>query len=277
MCRGGALLRLILTTEPGPQFSSGNFLDGMLVGTSGKIYRQSDGLARETLHFPDSPNEPSLLSTELRPGEVYDTTTVVESASASAVSPGEWHRGRRHEPLTSGAADQALDRAGYVDDREDEEDCADRCSHLVVTEGRAPRDRLGHGVCQLGAPALQAGLAERDGVHLALIPGGRRPRRGSASRPGHHPEPRTTDPRPERCRGTSAGGVPRTSQQCPGGFDPLAWAVAHRQPPAWDLRPGEQPPEDVQRGPVLTGRGVLGVQSAVDEPGERFGGQLDVW
>jgi len=26
-----------------------------------------------------------------------------------------------------------------------------------------------------------------------------------------------------------------------------------------------------------TGRGVLGVQSAVDQPGERFGRQLDVW
>jgi hypothetical protein len=28
---------------------------------------------------------------------------------------------------------------------------------------------------------------------------------------------------------------------------------------------------------MLTGRGVLGIQSAVDKPGERFGGQLDVW
>jgi hypothetical protein len=44
-----------------------------------------------------------------------------------------------------------------------------------------------------------------------------------------------------------------------------------------DLRPGEQPPQDVQCGLMYTGRGVLGVQSAVDEPGERFGGHLDVW
>ena len=68
----------ILTTEPGLQFYSGNFLDGTLVGTSGRIYRQSDGLALETQHFPDSPNQPSFPSTELRPDEVYDSTTVFE-------------------------------------------------------------------------------------------------------------------------------------------------------------------------------------------------------
>jgi aldose 1-epimerase len=71
----------ILTTEPGLQFYSGNFLDGTLVGTSGRIYRQSDGLALETQHFPDSPNQPRFLSTELRPGEIYDSTTVFELSS----------------------------------------------------------------------------------------------------------------------------------------------------------------------------------------------------
>jgi aldose 1-epimerase len=68
----------ITTTEPGLQFYSGNFLDGTLVGTSGRIYRQSDGLALETQHFPDSPNQPAFPSTVLRPGEVYDSTTVFE-------------------------------------------------------------------------------------------------------------------------------------------------------------------------------------------------------
>lgn len=66
----------VSTTEPGLQFYSGNFLDGTLVGTGGHIYRQSDGLALETQHFPDSPNEPTFPSTVLRPGEVYDSTTV---------------------------------------------------------------------------------------------------------------------------------------------------------------------------------------------------------
>jgi aldose 1-epimerase len=66
----------ILTKEPGIQFYSGNFLDGTLYGTSGRQYRQGDGLALETQHFPDSPNKPDFPSTVLRPGETYRTTTV---------------------------------------------------------------------------------------------------------------------------------------------------------------------------------------------------------
>ncbi len=66
----------ILTTEPGVQFYSGNFLDGTLVGTSGHTYRQGDGLALETQHYPDSPNQRHFPSTVLRPNETYDTTTV---------------------------------------------------------------------------------------------------------------------------------------------------------------------------------------------------------
>jgi aldose 1-epimerase len=66
----------ILTTEPGIQFYSGNFLSGTLYGTSGRQYRQGDGLALETQHFPDSPNKPQFPSTTLRPGETYNTTTV---------------------------------------------------------------------------------------------------------------------------------------------------------------------------------------------------------
>jgi aldose 1-epimerase len=66
----------VSTTEPGLQFYSGNFLDGTLVGTGGGIYRQGDGLALETQHFPDSPNQPAFPSTVLRPGQVYDSTTV---------------------------------------------------------------------------------------------------------------------------------------------------------------------------------------------------------
>ena len=54
----------ITTTEPGIQFYSGNFLDGTLYGTSGHQYRQGDGLALETQHFPDSPNKANFPSTE---------------------------------------------------------------------------------------------------------------------------------------------------------------------------------------------------------------------
>ena len=66
----------VWTSEPGIQFYSGNFLDGTLVGGGGRAYRQGDGLALETQHFPNSPNEPAFPSTVLRPGEVYTSTTV---------------------------------------------------------------------------------------------------------------------------------------------------------------------------------------------------------
>jgi aldose 1-epimerase len=65
------------TTEPGIQFYSGNFLDGTLYGTSGHQYRQGDGLALETQHFPDSPNHANFPSTVLRPGQTYNSSTVL--------------------------------------------------------------------------------------------------------------------------------------------------------------------------------------------------------
>ncbi|MFE5815258.1 aldose epimerase family protein [Streptomyces sp. NPDC056479] len=71
----GRTLRMA-TTEPGLQFYSGNFLDGTLVGPSGRTYRQGDALCLETQHFPDSPNKPSFPSTLLRPGQTYRSTTV---------------------------------------------------------------------------------------------------------------------------------------------------------------------------------------------------------
>jgi aldose 1-epimerase len=68
----------IVTTEPGIQFYSGNFLDGTLVGTGGRMYRQGDGFALETQHYPDSPNQPSFPTTVLRPGQTYHTTTIYQ-------------------------------------------------------------------------------------------------------------------------------------------------------------------------------------------------------
>jgi aldose 1-epimerase len=68
----------VLSTEPGIQFYGGNFLDGTLVGTSGRMYRQGDGFALETQHFPDSPNHANFPSTVLRPGQTYRTTTIYQ-------------------------------------------------------------------------------------------------------------------------------------------------------------------------------------------------------
>jgi aldose 1-epimerase len=66
----------VLTTEPGLQLYSGNFLDGTLTGSSGRRYGRRDGLALETQHFPDSPNQPGFPSTVLGPGAELRSTTI---------------------------------------------------------------------------------------------------------------------------------------------------------------------------------------------------------
>ena len=66
----------ILTTEPGVQLYSGNFLDGTLVGKSGRPYHRRNAFCLETQHYPDSPNQPAFPSTILIPGQTYRSTTV---------------------------------------------------------------------------------------------------------------------------------------------------------------------------------------------------------
>ncbi len=66
----------IFTTEPGIQFYSGNFLDGSIIGKSGRAYEFRNGFCLETQHFPDSPNKPEFPSVVLEPGETYKTTTI---------------------------------------------------------------------------------------------------------------------------------------------------------------------------------------------------------
>jgi aldose 1-epimerase len=61
----------ILTTEPGIQFYSGNFLDGTLTGKAGKAYEKHAAFCLETQHYPDSINKPEWPSVVLRPGETY--------------------------------------------------------------------------------------------------------------------------------------------------------------------------------------------------------------
>ncbi|MCF2493645.1 aldose epimerase family protein [Dyadobacter chenhuakuii] len=62
------------TTEPAVQFYSGNFLDGSLKGKNA-TYAKRFGFCLETEHYPDSPNQPQFPSTELKPGETYQSTT----------------------------------------------------------------------------------------------------------------------------------------------------------------------------------------------------------
>jgi aldose 1-epimerase len=65
----------VLTTEPGLQFYSGNFLDGKITGRGGTVYQKRSGLCLETQHFPDSPNKQQFPTTVLEPGQTYQTTT----------------------------------------------------------------------------------------------------------------------------------------------------------------------------------------------------------
>lgn len=67
----------VLTTSPGLQFYSGNFLDGTLKG-KGRTYTHRSAFCLETQFFPDSPNKPAFPSTVLRSGETFHSTTVYQ-------------------------------------------------------------------------------------------------------------------------------------------------------------------------------------------------------
>ncbi len=66
----------VLTTEPGIQFYTGNFLDGSDTGKRGEAYHRRTSFCLETQHFPDSPNQPAFPSTLLSPGSKYESATI---------------------------------------------------------------------------------------------------------------------------------------------------------------------------------------------------------
>ncbi len=65
----------VRTDQPGVQVYTGNKLTGALVGPGGRAYRSGDGLALETQHFPDSPNQPAFPATVLRPQAAFSSVT----------------------------------------------------------------------------------------------------------------------------------------------------------------------------------------------------------
>jgi aldose 1-epimerase len=65
-----------LSTEPGLQFYTGNFLNGGITGKDGKVYVFRGAFTLEPQHYPDSPNHPNFPSVVLRPGDVYHNTIV---------------------------------------------------------------------------------------------------------------------------------------------------------------------------------------------------------
>jgi len=66
----------VYTTEPGIQVYTGNFLDGKYIGKKGIAYKHRTAICLETQHFPDSPNQPTFPSTELRPDGEYKSRTI---------------------------------------------------------------------------------------------------------------------------------------------------------------------------------------------------------
>ncbi len=65
----------VLTDQPGVQFYSGNFMQGNNTLLNGAKDGHRTAFALETQHYPDSPNQPSFPTTELKPGQTYKTTT----------------------------------------------------------------------------------------------------------------------------------------------------------------------------------------------------------
>ena len=66
----------VLSTEPGLQFYTGNFLDGTLKGKGGRVYQFRNGFCMEPQYYPDSPNQPAFPSVVLKPGHTYKNTIV---------------------------------------------------------------------------------------------------------------------------------------------------------------------------------------------------------
>ena len=66
----------VLTTEPTIHIYTANHFPGTDMGNSGIPLAAGHGLALETQHLPDSPNQPEFPSTELRPGELFRSTTI---------------------------------------------------------------------------------------------------------------------------------------------------------------------------------------------------------
>jgi len=73
----GRLMK-VFTEEPGLQLYTANFLNGSLIGKSGRPYVKRGALCLETQHFPDSPNRPDFPNTILRPGQSYKTRTIYQ-------------------------------------------------------------------------------------------------------------------------------------------------------------------------------------------------------
>ncbi len=65
----------VLSTLPGVQFYTGNYLDGCPAGKGGAAYGRRWGFCLETQFFPDSPNHENFPSCVLKAGETFTSGT----------------------------------------------------------------------------------------------------------------------------------------------------------------------------------------------------------
>ncbi len=68
----------IVTTQPGIQFYSGNGLSRDHIGKGGVRYCARGGFCLETQHYPCAPNYENFPSVELKAGEKYEETTLLQ-------------------------------------------------------------------------------------------------------------------------------------------------------------------------------------------------------
>jgi aldose 1-epimerase len=65
----------VMTTQPGIQLYTGNFLDGTPANAN---IPKHGAFCLETQHFPDSPNQPNFPTTLLKPGQEFEQTTTYQ-------------------------------------------------------------------------------------------------------------------------------------------------------------------------------------------------------
>lgn len=73
----------VYTDQPGLQFYSGNFMQSKNRMKGNHLDDFRTAFALETQHFPDSPNQPSFPSTILKPGSIYQSTSIYKFTIAN--------------------------------------------------------------------------------------------------------------------------------------------------------------------------------------------------
>ena len=74
----------VLSTLPGVQFYTGNYLDGCPAGKGGAAYANRWGFCLETQFYPDSPNHANFPSCVLRAGEEFRHTAAFRFTAEQA-------------------------------------------------------------------------------------------------------------------------------------------------------------------------------------------------